>query len=61
VATTQPLAGGSYIGPDGPGERRGYPTLVEASETARDADLARRLWDTSSRLTATGHGLLHIP
>ena len=57
-AATQQLAGGSYIGPDGPGERRGYPTIVQASEAARDADLARRLWDTSSRLTATGHGLL---
>lgn len=60
-AATQPLVGGSYIGPDGPGERRGYPTIVQASETAHDATLARQLWDTSSRLTATGHGLLHIP
>jgi len=60
-AATQPLVGASYIGPDGPGERRGYPTIVQASETARDADLARRLWDTSSRLTAIGHGLLHTP
>jgi NAD(P)-dependent dehydrogenase (short-subunit alcohol dehydrogenase family) len=55
---TQQLVGGTYIGPDGPGERRGYPTIVQASDAARGADLARRLWDTSSRLTGTGHGLL---
>jgi hypothetical protein len=53
VATAD-LPGGSYAGPDGPGERRGYPTIVQASEDAGDEQLARRLWDTSSRLTGTG-------
>lgn len=53
-AATADLPGGSYAGPDGPGERRGYPTIVQASEDARDEQLARRLWDTSSRLTGTG-------
>lgn len=53
-AATSELPGGSYAGPDGPGERRGYPTLVQASENARNEQLARRLWDTSSRLTGTG-------
>jgi hypothetical protein len=53
-AATAELPGGSYAGPDGPGERRGYPTLVQASEDASDEQLARRLWDTSSRLTGTG-------
>jgi NAD(P)-dependent dehydrogenase (short-subunit alcohol dehydrogenase family) len=52
-AATGELPGGSYAGPDGPGERRGYPTLVQASEDARDEQLARRLWDISSRLTGT--------
>ena len=47
----------SYAGPDGPAERRGYPTLVQASETARDSELARRLWEASSRLTGTGQNL----
>jgi len=56
-AATAELPGGSYAGPDGPGERRGYPTLVQASENARDEQLARRLWDTSSRLTRTGPAL----
>jgi NAD(P)-dependent dehydrogenase (short-subunit alcohol dehydrogenase family) len=31
---TGELPGASYAGPDGPGERRGYPTLVQASEAA---------------------------
>jgi NAD(P)-dependent dehydrogenase (short-subunit alcohol dehydrogenase family) len=53
-AATADLPGGSYAGPDGPGERRGHPTLVHASQDARDEQLARRLWDTSSRLTGTG-------
>jgi NAD(P)-dependent dehydrogenase (short-subunit alcohol dehydrogenase family) len=56
-AATAALPGGSYAGPDGPGERRGYPTLVQASEDARDERLARQLWDTSSRLTGTGQTL----
>ena len=56
-AATAELPGGSYAGPDGPGERRGYPTIVQASETARDGQLARRLWDASSRLTGTGQTL----
>jgi NAD(P)-dependent dehydrogenase (short-subunit alcohol dehydrogenase family) len=53
-AATANLPGGSYAGPDGPGERRGYPTLVQASQDARDQQLAQQLWNTSSRLTGTG-------
>ena len=56
-AATADLPGGSYAGPDGPGERRGYPTIVQASKDARDEQLARRLWDASSRLTGTGQTL----
>jgi NAD(P)-dependent dehydrogenase (short-subunit alcohol dehydrogenase family) len=51
---TSELPGGSYIGPDGPGERRGYPTLVQASATARDSELGRRLWEASASLTGVG-------
>ena len=52
-AATGELPGGSYAGPDGPGERRGHPTLVQASKDAGDEQLARRLWDASSRLAGT--------
>jgi len=51
-AATQPgLAGGTYLGPDGPGEHRGYPKIVRPNGTARDEDAARRLWDVSADLT----------
>ena len=53
-AATADLPGGTYTGPDGPGERRGYPTIVQASQAAQDSELARRLWDASSQLTGTG-------
>jgi NAD(P)-dependent dehydrogenase (short-subunit alcohol dehydrogenase family) len=56
-AATAELPGGSYAGPDGPGERRGHPTIVQASQAARDSDLARRLWDASAQLTGTGQNL----
>jgi NAD(P)-dependent dehydrogenase (short-subunit alcohol dehydrogenase family) len=51
AATYPDLAGGSYVGPDGPGEMRGYPTLVQPSDRAKDAELADRLWQISERLT----------
>ncbi len=51
-AATQPgLSGGTYVGPDGPGEQRGYPTIVKPSGRARDEDSARRLWQVSEELT----------
>jgi len=50
AATAPNLQGGSYVGPDGRGEMRGYPVLVHASERAYDTDGARRLWDISEQL-----------
>lgn len=52
-AATQPLAGGSYVGPDGRGEQRGHPTLVGRSAVAQDPVLARKLWEASERFTST--------
>src|SRR5687767_10229697 len=52
-AATQPgLQGGTYVGPDGPGEHRGYPKVVKPNGAARDEDVAQRLWEVSERLTA---------
>jgi NAD(P)-dependent dehydrogenase (short-subunit alcohol dehydrogenase family) len=50
-AATMPLAGAAYVGPDGPGEMRGGPTLVGRSDRASDEVAARRLWEVSERLT----------
>lgn len=51
AATAPDLRGGSYVGPDGAGEIRGYPALVYATTRAEDVEDARRLWDISERLT----------
>jgi NAD(P)-dependent dehydrogenase (short-subunit alcohol dehydrogenase family) len=52
AATAPGLAGGSYVGPDGRGEMRGHPVLVQASRHAYDDEAARRLWDISEQLTS---------
>ncbi|WNV74035.1 oxidoreductase [Geodermatophilus sp. DSM 44513] len=50
-AATADLPGGSYAGPDGTMEMRGYPTLVGRSRAASDLATAERLWAASARLT----------
>jgi NAD(P)-dependent dehydrogenase (short-subunit alcohol dehydrogenase family) len=51
-AATQPgIEGGTYIGPDGLFEQRGYPTEVKARPSAYDEASARRLWEVSEELT----------
>jgi NAD(P)-dependent dehydrogenase (short-subunit alcohol dehydrogenase family) len=52
-AATQPgLQGGTYVGPDGVAEQRGYPKVVQPNGAARDENVARRLWEVSEQLTA---------
>jgi NAD(P)-dependent dehydrogenase (short-subunit alcohol dehydrogenase family) len=55
AAATRDLPGGSYVGPDGFQEMRGYPTLVGRTSAAADPDLARRLWEESARLTGVDY------
>jgi hypothetical protein len=43
--------GGQYYGPDGFGQMRGNPVLVESSKKSHDADRQRRLWTVSEELT----------
>jgi hypothetical protein len=51
-AATEPKAeGGEFIGPDGRGESKGYPTIVQPVQAARDLATAKRLWDLSEELT----------
>ena len=58
AATYPDLPAGSYVGPDGPGEARGYPTLVQPSARAKDAGVANLLWQISERLTGVEYDLL---
>ena len=55
AACTRDLPGGSYLGPDGFQELRGYPTLVGRTAAAADPDLALRLWEESARLTGVDY------
>jgi NAD(P)-dependent dehydrogenase (short-subunit alcohol dehydrogenase family) len=54
-AATQQLPGGSYVGPDRRGERRGHPTLVGRSTEASDVELATKLWAASEQLTGVSY------
>ncbi|MFD1032330.1 oxidoreductase [Metaplanococcus flavidus] len=45
------LQGGEYIGPDGPGRRKGYPVLETPNSSALDEEVAKRLWQVSEELT----------
>jgi NAD(P)-dependent dehydrogenase (short-subunit alcohol dehydrogenase family) len=51
AATRPELAGGSYVGPDWPGELRGHPRLVGSAAAAREENVARGLWELSETLT----------
>ena len=50
-AAVADVPGDSYAGPGGLMEMRGKPKLVGRSKAAKDADVARRLWDASEELT----------
>jgi hypothetical protein len=51
-AATEPgLEGGTYVGPDGIGEQRGHPKIVQPNRVARNEETARRLWEVSEDLT----------
>jgi len=51
AATDPTVEGGQFIGPDGRAEAKGYPTLVQPVEAAKDPQTARRLWSLSEELT----------
>ena len=52
MAATMPrLPASTYIGPRGPGEWRGAPTIVGATKYARDEAMAAALWRMSEEAT----------
>jgi len=57
AATVKDLPGGSYIGPDGMGEQRGHPQLVDSTPASKDQAAARRLWEVSEQLTGVSFDL----
>jgi NAD(P)-dependent dehydrogenase (short-subunit alcohol dehydrogenase family) len=57
AATAPALPGGSYWGPDGPGEARGYPAPAMRSTAAQDPALAAALWQASQEMTGVTYDL----
>ena len=51
AATVADLPGGTFVGPLGRKEQRGYPTVVTAASKAYDEQAWRRLWEVSEQLT----------
>jgi NAD(P)-dependent dehydrogenase (short-subunit alcohol dehydrogenase family) len=51
AATAPQAESGQFIGPDGRNEMKGYPTLVQPIATARDPEVAAKLWTLSEQLT----------
>lgn len=56
-AATMDVPPGAYVGPDGPLESRGHPTLVGTTSAARDVAAQRRLWEVSEELTGVRYAL----
>ena len=57
AAVDPDAAGGSYWGPSGFRELRGYPATAKISEDAKDKAVAARLFDESERLTGVSFKL----
>lgn len=58
AATDPGVRGGEYYGPDGFMEQRGAPKRVEPNSSARDASVAKRLWEVSVELTGVRFAFL---
>ncbi|MFE5643405.1 oxidoreductase [Rhodococcus sp. NPDC056516] len=57
AATAPDAFGGSYIGPDGPFEQRGYPKVVGSNKKSHDSRTAAGLWTRSEKLTGVSFGI----
>ncbi|MFF1386803.1 MULTISPECIES: oxidoreductase [Rhodococcus] len=57
AATAPDAFGGSYIGPDGPFEQRGYPKVVGSNKKSHDSKTASGLWTLSEKLTGVSFGI----
>lgn len=50
-AATQPVPGNAYVGPDGIGSIKGYPTVRRPSGSGLNLTTAMALWQTTAELT----------
>jgi NAD(P)-dependent dehydrogenase (short-subunit alcohol dehydrogenase family) len=55
AATDPGLTGGDYLGPSGPFEMRGAPTLVRPPRAAQDESAASALWSLSEESTGVSY------
>jgi NAD(P)-dependent dehydrogenase (short-subunit alcohol dehydrogenase family) len=55
AATMPDVVGGEYFGPDGRSGMRGHPTRAQTAKSARDPELAARLWAVSEELTGVAY------
>ncbi|MFQ5569174.1 MAG: oxidoreductase [Rhodothermales bacterium] len=51
AATAPSVSGGTFFGPDGFLEMKGYPAQVRSSRRSHDRAVAVRLWDVSEQMT----------
>ncbi|MGM0898275.1 MAG: oxidoreductase [Bacillota bacterium] len=51
AATDPGITGGEYIGPDGKGQRRGYPTLEKPDPAVNNEEIRQQLWEVSEKLS----------
>jgi NAD(P)-dependent dehydrogenase (short-subunit alcohol dehydrogenase family) len=59
AATEAGLTGGEYIGPDGKGQRKGYPALETPHSSANDEATSKKLWEVSEKMTGLEFDFTH--
>lgn len=57
AAVDSDAEGGQYYGPNGKGERSGYPVVVDSNAASKNEEDARTLWNISEDLT----GVRYLP
>ncbi|HWF30900.1 MAG TPA: SDR family NAD(P)-dependent oxidoreductase, partial [Mycobacterium sp.] len=50
-AATQDIPGGTFVGPSGIRQLRGFPGIVKSSKNGNNTELGQRLWQLSESLT----------
>jgi len=56
-AATEDVPSGTYVGPSGFAQLRGYPAAVDSTKASKDEAVAARLWDISEELTRVTYSL----